>query len=390
MPVLVIRRLSGTEIATPPGCQTSADTSESVSAAEGGDALRLLDPSWDRLVLAQPVPNPTLLGPWLRAAATLHEDPPLVVAVHDHSGAVAGGAFRIRRLGGRGGPRVASWLGPTAFQNSPDLITEPRAGGGPGALVVSELLDRVRLVHLPMTVLSGNAADAFQTALPHSRMNTLGETFFVPLPSPRVESVRRSAARSLRRASRAGVRVSITVHSTPADVRPALERMFRLYRHAWHQREGEMGRFARTADQRAAYRRALDALAGAGHVRVVEVTENGRPIAAQLGLLAGRGALAHTTALARDGSLHGAGNIALLAWVEEATTAGAQVMDLSRGGGEPGGPKRRLGAGPAPWGTVIAARSRPLQQGFVAALRIRHRIPQGLRGRRGFAARPGR
>jgi hypothetical protein len=228
-----------------------------------------------------------------------------------------------------------------------------------------------------MTSFGSVAAAALKARLPWCRFDARGETLVAALPPPAIDHLQRSAGRSLRRARRRGSDISIVVHDSPEDIAPALERMFRLYRLVWSGRSGEIGRFAHCGAQRAAYRAAVHALANAERVRLVEVTENGRPIAAQLGLLAGRGALAHTTALTRNTQVHGAGHIALLAWIEEAIRSGAESMDLSRGGNEPGGPKARLRPDAAQWGTITAARQRNLQHAFEAVLHVRHQVRHG-------------
>ena len=101
----------------------------------------------------------------------------------------------------------------TALQSTPEILTDPDAAGRAAALLMQEAAAQAPLIHLPMTVLSGAAAAAVRTAFPWCRLERAGETFFVTLPAPRLEHVRRSAGRSVRRAGRAGIPVSVAVHS---------------------------------------------------------------------------------------------------------------------------------------------------------------------------------
>src|SRR5262249_35788637 len=79
-----------------------------------------------------------------------------------------------------------------------------------------------------------------------------------------------------------------------------------------------------------------------GAVRLVEVFQDGELIASILGLISGRGALFHTTATRVVSHLRGPGHLAMLTLVEEAVSAGAEVLDVGLGGGNPEGPKGKL------------------------------------------------
>jgi hypothetical protein len=168
--------------------------------------------------------------------------------------------------------------------------------------------------------------------------------YAVELPPERLGHARAKAAYALRRAARKNATVWTVVHADPAAVRAAFDRLAELYRVRWRGRERQGTSYSDVAVEADRYRRVLPMLAERGLVRIVEVLESGRLVASTLGLLAGRGALFHTTATVPGGALRGPGHIAMLAWVEEAVAAGACGMYLGRGAGEPEGPKARLGA----------------------------------------------
>jgi hypothetical protein len=60
--------------------------------------------------------------------------------------------------------------------------------------------------------------------------------------------------------------------------------------------------------------------------------------------------------------------LAMLAWVDAATEAGAEIMDLGRGSGEPEGPKGSLGPTRLPYVSLQAARSPVFQPVLEAVL----------------------
>jgi hypothetical protein len=185
----------------------------------------------------------------------------------------------------------------------------------------------------------------------------------------------------LRRAARRGTGVSVAVAQEPERVALALERLFTLYRERWDGRPNEIPRFSANEAQRSWHRRAVAGLAARDRVRIVEVLEDGELVSSQLNLLFGRGALFHTTATRTGGRLHGPGHVAMLASVEAAMSAGAEVMDLGCGSGEPGGPKFRIGATMVPLASFVAARAERWQRPLEGALWLRKRARGIRRGR---------
>src|SRR5919197_5784809 len=103
-------------------------------------------------------------------------------------------------------------------------------------------------------------------------------------------------------------------------------------------------------------------------------------VASVLGLLSGRGALFHTTATRPGGALRGPGHVAMLTWVEEAAAAGAEVMYLGRGAGQPESPKARLGARAFPLFDVLAARSAGRQSALATVLGVKGLFSEIRRG----------
>jgi hypothetical protein len=135
-----------------------------------------------------------------------------------------------------------------------------------------------------------------------------------------------------------------------------------------------MGHFSTTEAQRAWHRRVVAAMAARGEVRLVEVLEDDEPVAVSLNLLAGRGALFHTTGTRVGGRLRGPGHLTMLAGVEAAMAAGGEVMNLGGTAGEPEGPKGALGPTLVPGGRLIAVRWRAAQPALEGALWLRKMV----------------
>jgi hypothetical protein len=75
----------------------------------------------------------------------------------------------------------------------------------------------------------------------------------------------------------------------------------------------------------------------------------------------------HTTATRLGGRLEGPGHVALLAMVEGAMEAGAEVMYLGRG---PSGPKDRMRPTLVPAGSLFVGRSPATQRALSAGLML--------------------
>jgi len=308
-----------------------------VDVASGVRAVDVLGAEWDALLHRQPLPSPTLSSRWLQSMASPRDGGQFIVLARRDSMLVGGGAFRTRRTGP---VRLTTWLGGTRL---PDLLEAP---GGDGAAegVLETALERSHALWLPHTPVGGAAWRALDAVAPWraaARVSPCG--WMVDLPPTRLDHARHKAEYAVRRAERRGAAVAVAVWHEPEGVRAAFERLVELYRDQWRGREAMGSRHSDVASGADRYRELLPALAAAGSVRIVEVREDGHVAATKLGLLAGRGALFHTTATAPRANLRGPGHLAMLAWVDAAMAAGAEVMYLGRGAAEPEGPKARLG-----------------------------------------------
>lgn len=337
----------------------------SVEVVRGIEAADRFDLHWDALVLRQRTPNPTLSSIWQRHYLTLERATPCVVTVSDGPTLVAAGAFAVKQPLGRRGPRIARWLGPGRLLNEPDVIaTGDRAAQ---RALMEAVLDTAHGVYLGKAPLQGSAISALRVLTPWLHEERTDDAWMITLPSKVSERLARKARFAERQAERRGSRVRVEIAREPASVREALERLFDLYVERWRGRPGELGRFAVDPTQRAWYRGVLAETAEHGGARIVEVFENDLLVSSLLGLLAGRGALFHSTATRGGGKLWGPGHRAMLEWIEEAHRSGATRMDLGRGSVDQGSPKARLRPTPVPFGRVIVASSARAQQGVVTA-----------------------
>lgn len=364
----------------------------SVQVARGPEVADLFDAAWDELVLRQRVPNPTLSTPWMRHYLQLERATPYAVTVADGRTLVAAGAFAVREPLGRHGPRIARWLGPGRLLNQPDVLGGAGASRtAPARALMETVLEDVHGVYLGKAPLDGAAVRALRALAPWMHDEPAEHGWLVGLPPRRHPRLLQKALYAERKAERLGARVRVEVWRHPDEVLPALERLFLLYLHRWSDREGELKRFASPGSQRSWYRSVIAEASEGGTVRLIEVFENDILVSSLLGLLAGRGALFHTTATRPGGKLWGPGHRAMLAWAEEAERSGATRMDLGRGYAERGSPKARLGPTPIPFGKVIAASSRRWQGGVVAACRSAAFLRDAagtVLPRERFAARP--
>jgi CelD/BcsL family acetyltransferase involved in cellulose biosynthesis len=343
--------------------------SPAVRLETGPAALELLDEPWDELLRRVPLPNPLLSATWLRALARWQTGTPLVAVAEREGRLVAGAALELRRPGGRLGPHVATWLGPIEQLCSADLLVDPERPQA-GEAVIEAVLEQVDVLSIG-TPASGGAARTLAAVAPWRRETTFSERWLLSGPPPRLDYVRRQAGYDLRRAARRGAEVEVRVAAEPDDVARALTRLFRVHRDRWRERPDEQARIATTQVHRGWNLRTIVAMAARGNVRLVEVVEDGRTVAASLGLLHGCGGLAHTTAVRVGGVLRQPGHLAALARFEALAQAGATAIDLGHGAGEPGGPKRRLGPEPDPLVMLFAARSPSRQHRYEAVRRLR-------------------
>lgn len=341
-----------------------------VGIERGMRALELLDDRWDALTLRQPIPNPTLSAAWLREMAAWDLTVPLIIVVSSGDRVVAGGAFSLSRPLGRFGPVLATWLGRNGRPVlSPDLLIDPDFPDA-GRILVNTLFDQVHAVLIGPSPLDGPASIFLKARAPWLHIRPEVEGWFVRLPPPKIDRQRNKAAYARRRAERLGATVSVSVAAEPQAVAGALERLFILHRERWSGRD-DQSHFSCFDKERAWHRRAVAGMAALGRVRLIEVFEHDQLIASALGLIAGRGALFHTPATRTGQRLRGPGHIAMAAWVEAAMDAGAEVMDLGRGSGEPEGPKGGLGPTMRPCASFQAARSPALQQVLMSSLWLR-------------------
>jgi hypothetical protein len=338
----------------------------------GADARALLDdPRWDDLVRSRPRPNPTLLGCWQRALLGLGAGTPLAVAVEQGARLVAGGAFATRATA-RGRLTMACWPGGSFQPFSPDVLAESPAAAD---ALVDALLGEVGLVRL-WAVGRGPLVAALRRRAPWASIRAgRASTWVVSLPlRPELRSGQvRELAKDERRALRAGVALDISVAERPEDAVPAVVRLFRLHRERWAGRPEENASFSSTRRTRAVYREAVAAAARAGYVRVIEVRERaggeaggdgggeGRLVASQLALLAGRGAVTHTTAMSR-GTSRSPGHHAFLATLDLMAEAGCELVDIGGGALESTSPKGRLAPAHDPFVEIAAARSPSIQR----------------------------
>ncbi len=342
-----------------------------VRVAHGADALDLLDDRWDELLLRAEFPNPLLSAGWLRRLACLRHGTPLVAIAEEDGALLAGAALETGRRGGRVGPTVATWLGPPEQHCSPDLLVD---SGRPeaGEALVSGLLEEVDALSLG-TAASGNAARALEGAAPWHTASAYTVRWVLRGPA-RVDYVRTRAEADVRRAERLGVRVEVRVSSEPDELAPALVRLFRLHRERWAGRSDLQARFAESREHRRWSAAALGDQAALGRVRLAEVSEDGRLVAAALGLVLGAGGLGHTTAMRTGGALRQPGHLASLVRIEAMLAAGATAIDLGHGAGEPGGPKARFAPQAEPLVMFLAARTRSRQRRLAVLRRTRDAV----------------
>ena len=262
-----------------------------MTVLEGPAAIAAFDQRWDALVLAQPVPNPTLLSTWLQALAVDNPAQPLTILVRRGGRLVAGGAFALHEGLSPFGWKVATWLGSSLQLFSPDLIVDLAVPAGP-ELIADALLARVPAVYLVENPVLGLAAPAFATRAPWARAFPEQPGYRVALPSPRASRLERKSTYSIRRAERLGIEVNVTLAEAPARSRVRSRSLLRGSREPLSSGRQRGPPFANES-AREWYRDTIGGLARESRAFLIEIQERGYLMASQLTLLAGRGALFH-------------------------------------------------------------------------------------------------
>ena len=305
-----------------PAARNPRNESFEMTILEGAAASAAFDERWDDLVLAQPVPNPTLLSTWLKALAVDSPAQPLTILVQRNGRLVAGGAFalheRLRPLGWK----VATWLGSSLQLFSPDLIADPAVPAGP-VLIADALLARVPAVYLVETPVLGLAAQAFTTRAPWARAFPEQPGYRVALPSPRVSRLERKSTYSIRRVERLGIEVNVRLAEAPHEVLSALDRFFAVHESRFPPGANGDRRFA-NEPTRQWYRDTIGRLARESRAFLIEIQESGYLMASQLTLLAGHGALFHGAATRPGGRLRGPGHVLMHLSLQHALDKGAR------------------------------------------------------------------
>lgn len=303
----------------------------------------LLDERWDALNRASPVPNPLLASRWLGELGARAPGTPLVAAVEREGRLVAGGAFRVT---GPPGLRVADTLGAGFAVHRQDVLLDGGIAGAADVLAAA-LLEAVDAASVECARSCG-LADALLGRAPWGRTLPAIQSWHATLPPSRLAYADRRSSYGLRRAARAGARIETVVAAEPDEIAPALERLLALHRERWAERRDALPLLSATPAQRDFYRAAVAGLAATGDVRIVELRDRGNVVFSALVLLCGRAACCHGTAF-RPSELREPGHVGMLAVAAAAREAGAEVLDLGRGSGEPGGrstasarPRRRL------------------------------------------------
>ena len=329
-----------------------------IRAAFGQDASRLLDSKWDALLLKQTIPNPTSSAAWLRATLLLVEkSTPLIITAEIGQKVVAAGAFEIKKTKAI---RVARWLGGSGRPAiTPDLLLDPEH---PNAAmgIIAKLREQSDVISLGPSRIESGLRQMMKSQGQSVVTEKTAEAWIVDLPAPRIEKLRKKNKARLKRAERDGAIISVNTYAETESIKTSLERLFVLHQQRWKNRD-DISRFSKNDFYRNWTRQLVVALSKHDQVRIIEVLENGKPVAMILGFLFGHGALFHTPAVDPGSILKGAGHVAIQTWVEAAQDAGATIMNLGRGSGEAQGPKGGLGPAKHLCGIFKAGSNPPLQ-----------------------------
>jgi CelD/BcsL family acetyltransferase involved in cellulose biosynthesis len=347
-----------------------------LEAGEGCTAL--FDERWDALVRRQPLPNPTLASAWLERLVEWEDGVPVAVTAETDGALVGAAAFGLHSVAGRVGPRLVRWLGDHRQWFSCDVLVEPGLDEA-GEAILDAVLGLAHGLHLPAPA-GGPCARALRALAPWAAVVGGAEGWVASLPPPRWERVVHHYERDVRRARRNGAIVTERVATAPDDVAGALERLFDLHAARWKVKGGEIPRFSTSERHRDWYRRVVAAMAERGQALIAEVLEDGALVGSELGFLAGRGSVFHTTAIRQGTALEEPGHACQTILLEAIREKGVEAVDLGLGAGEPGSPKASIGPTRIVTERLLAASSPRRQRALAALMRLRTATRRGRAG----------
>jgi CelD/BcsL family acetyltransferase involved in cellulose biosynthesis len=281
--------------------------------------------------------------------------------------------------------RVGTWLGHPRRVFQPDLLAAEGASEAAVAVLGAALEATDGLV-LHDARGDGWATAAAAVCAPWARRAPGRPSLVVPAGEPALGRRRKEVAYEIRRARGRGAEIGVEVAADQAGVEAALEVLIELHLRRWEGRP-DVSRFTRDERDRALHRRAIASGARAGMVRVAVVREDGRPVAALAGLVAGGGGMLYRLAAAPARDLRGPGIVAIVATIDALLEAGASRVDLGIGQEVH---KRRLGPVPVPSTILTVAVSRRWQPALTLAIEGRRLAREGLRRARAATTRGGR
>jgi hypothetical protein len=103
-------------------------------------------------------------------------------------------------------------------------------------------------------------------------------------------------------------------------------------------------------------------------------------VGSDLGFLAGRGTVSHSTAIRADARLDEPGHACQTAFLEAARASGAEAVDLGLGAGEAGGPKAGIGPDRVVHERFLVGSSPRRQRLLAALIRLRSATRRGEPG----------
>jgi CelD/BcsL family acetyltransferase involved in cellulose biosynthesis len=303
---------------------------------------------------------------------------PLVAVARGADGRPAAGiALSVAAIGR--GPlraRLGSWLGHPRRVYQPDLLAP--GGDRAAAAVLAAALARVDGLVLHDAPAGGGAARAVAATAPWAWRGEGRPSLVLPAAEAALARRRRDVAYEVRRARGRGAEVSVSVHAAPGEVAGALEILLDLHRRRWEGRVDVSG-FSRDEGDRRLHRRAIPAAAATGMVRLTVVREDGAPVAAVAGLVAGGGGMLYRTAAVPGPVLRGPGIVAIVATIDALVAAGARRVDLGIGQEMH---KRKLSPASEPSDILVVARRRLAQPALTAAVEGRRVARDRLRSTR--------
>ena len=297
-----------------------------------------------------------MLSGWLRAMLRGDAGELTVIRVEHERRLVAAAALSLHRPLGSAGPTLARWPGDPSLWFDPDILVAADHTEA-GTVLVCGILRQAHALYVPC-IADGPLARTLSCWDTRAlRRWPPAEGWVAPIPLPRDAHMRARVGKDMRQAQRKGAENVIRIATSPAEISPALDRMFDLHHSYWKTRPDYIRRFSATEALRDLNRCAVLALAESGDSFVVEVLEDGRAIAASIGLLAGHGLVSYTSATQRNTILKEPGYASLLAEIDHAASRGATAVDLGSGAGGPGTVKGRAGAILTPIDLIMCARS---------------------------------